>query len=72
MNNSEDLLKKALQLKPKEKFMVIEGLLNSLDEPSKDIDEIWKVEAEKRLLAYRNRKLKGIFYDDIFRNETKL
>ncbi len=64
--SSKELLKKALQLKPQERFFIVEGLLRSLDEPDKDIDEIWAREAEKRLNAYRKGKLKGIPMDEIF------
>ena len=59
MESSKTLLEKAVQLKPQERFVVIEGLLLSLDNPDKKIDEIWAIEAEKRLAAYRSGKLKG-------------
>jgi len=46
--------------------MLIEGLLTSLDEPDKTIDEIWAVEAEKRLKAYKEGKLKTVSYEEVF------
>jgi len=64
--NNKQILENALNLKPKDKIGIIEGLLNSLDEPDKSIDEIWAIEAEKRLKAYREGKLKGIEYSEIF------
>jgi len=66
MESSKTVLEKALQLKPQERFIVIDGLLLSLDEPNKEIDEIWAIEAEKRLAAYRSGKLKGIPFEEIF------
>lgn len=66
MDSSKTVLEKALQLKPQERIVVVEGLLMSLDEPDKEIDEIWAVEAEKRLAAYRGGKLKGIPYEEVF------
>jgi len=66
MDSSKTVLKKALQLKPQERIVVVEGLLMSLDEPDKEIDEIWTVEAEKRLAAYRSGKLKGISCEEVF------
>lgn len=60
MESSKTLLKKALQLRPQERFVIIEGLLLSLDEPDKKIEQIWAVEAEKRLAAYRSGNLKGV------------
>jgi len=63
---TEILLKEASNLKPQEKFMLIESLLLSIDEPNKAIDEIWANEAENRLKAYNNGKLEGISYEKIF------
>ena len=51
--STKEILEQALQLKPEERFIVIETLLKSLDEPDEKIDEIWALEAEKRLNAYR-------------------
>lgn len=65
MSNTE-VLEQALKLRPSEKFLVVEGLLNSLDEPDVELDEIWAIEAEKRLTAYREGKLKAIPLADVF------
>ena len=40
METPKSILAKALKMKPADKFIIIEGLLNSLDEPDKTIDEI--------------------------------
>ena len=68
MSNKE-ILKQAMKLKPEERFLIIEGLIKSLDEPDKNIDEIWAIEAEKRLKVYREGKLEGIPMDDIFKQK---
>ncbi|MFH1562615.1 MAG: addiction module protein [Nitrospirota bacterium] len=70
MEFSKTLVENALQLKPQEKFVIIESLLLSLDEPNKKIDEIWAIEAEKRLAAYRSGKLKGIPFEKVFGEKT--
>ena len=57
-----------MALKPEERFMIVEGLLKSLDEPDRKIDEIWAKEAEKRLKAYREGSLKGIPMEEIFKD----
>ncbi len=49
--SSKEILKQALKLRPEERFLVIEGLLKSLDEPDKIFDNIWAEEAERRLKA---------------------
>lgn len=54
-------------LKAEERFLIVEGLLKSLDEPDLKIDEIWAEEAEKRLKAYRAGRLEGIPMDEVFR-----
>jgi putative addiction module component (TIGR02574 family) len=65
---SKEILKEALQLKPEERFVVVEGLLKSLDEPDKRLDDIWVEEAEKRLKAYREGRLEGIPMEEIFKD----
>jgi putative addiction module component (TIGR02574 family) len=49
--------------------MIVEGLLKSLDEPDRELDEIWAEEAEKRLMAYREGKLEGIPIEAIFKDQ---
>lgn len=63
-----ELFKAALKLKPQEKYSLIEGLLKSLDEPNPEINAIWANEAEKRLNAYREGRMKGTPMGDIFKN----
>lgn len=65
---SKEILEQALQLKPEERLTVVEGLLKSLDEPDKKLDEIWAQEAEKRLKAYREGRLEGIPMEEIFKD----
>ena len=62
----EPVIKEVLQLKPQEKFVVIESLLESLDQPDKSLDEIWATEAEKRLKAYRAGKISAVPLDEVF------
>jgi len=66
---SEDVLKQAIKLSPDERFMVIEELIKSLDEPDGALDTMWAKEAEDRLKAYREGKLEGIDMEDIFKDE---
>ena len=66
---TKELLEQALKLKPEDRFTLVEGLIRSLDEPDKKLDDIWAEEAEKRLKAYREGKLEGIPMEDIFKEE---
>ncbi len=65
--SNKDILEMALKLKPEERFLIIEGLIKSIDEPDKTIDVIWAEEAEKRLKAYRDGKLQTIPAEEIFK-----
>ena len=67
--SGKDVLEQALKLKPDERFMVVEGLIKSLDEPDSSLDAIWAEEAEKRLKAYRAGNLEGIPMEEIFKEE---
>lgn len=64
--STNDVLEKALKLKPEGRFLVIEGLLKSLDEPDRRLDDIWADETERRLKAYREGRLEGIPMEEIF------
>ena len=71
METRKSLLKKALLLKPQDRFLLIDGLVRSLDEPNKGIDDIWAEEAEKRLRAYREGKTQGVQFRDVFGEELQ-
>ena len=58
--DSKKVLEYALALRPNEKFLVVEGILKSLDKPDASLDAIWGEEAERRVAAYREGSLKGI------------
>jgi putative addiction module component (TIGR02574 family) len=55
-----EILQKALTLKPAEKAELIDKLLSSLDMPDKELDELWAKEAEDRIEAYDQGKIKAI------------
>ena len=63
---SKEVLEKALKLDPEERFILVEGLIKSLDEPDKELKEIWGEEAEKRLKAYRDNEIKSVSAETTF------
>ncbi|MBZ0257397.1 addiction module protein [bacterium] len=67
--SARELLEKALKLEPEERFSIVEGLIQSLDNPDKNIDELWAQEAESRLQAYREGRLGGIAMEDVFEED---
>ena len=64
--SNEQILEYAMKLKPDERLLIIQALLQSLDIPDQKIDSIWIKEAENRLNAYKNGKLKGVPMEKVF------
>lgn len=62
LTQTKELYNKAVLLSPLERIELIESLFSSLDTPKKRnrIDKLWSAEAENRLKAYENGKLKSI------------
>ncbi len=67
---TKKLISEALQLKPAERFIVIEALIKSLDVPDPQIEEAWALEAKKRLKAYKAGKLETVSFEDMFGKST--
>jgi len=60
------LIDKALSLNPNEKFILIELLVKSINQPDEKVDKIWLEEAQKRLNAHRKGISKGIPVEEVF------
>jgi hypothetical protein len=58
METAQNVLEQALKMRPADRFLIIEGLLHSLDEADKTIEEIWAIEAEKRRKAIKAGSVK--------------
>ena len=67
--DSKKVLEFALALGPEERFLVVEGILRSLDKPDASLDAMWGEEAEKRLVAYREGRLEAVPMEEIFGEE---
>ena len=65
MSTAKDILKEAIQLEPTERVKLVDELITSLDSPDKDIDKLWAEEAESRLNAYKQGKLKAISLEEV-------
>lgn len=64
---AKEIIKEALKLNPEERFIIVESLIKSIDEPDKVLDDIWVDESEKRLKVYRNGQLEGIPLEEVFK-----
>ena len=59
------ILEEALTLRPAEKAELIDKLLSSLDKPDQEIDDLWAKEAESRIDAYEQGKIKAVILEKV-------
>ena len=69
--HQEAILEKALLLSPKDRAILIEKLLASLDQSDFTIDDLWAKEAEDRINAYEAGQLKAIPAEQVFKKYKK-
>lgn len=55
-----------MNLKAQERFLLIDWLIRSLNEPDKKIDDIWADEASKRLGTNRKGFTKPLSFNEVF------
>ena len=65
MTTTDNIIKEALTLRPSEKAQLIDKLISTLDKPDSEIDELWAKEAEDRIDAYDQGKLKAISLEKV-------
>jgi len=65
MSTAKDILKEAILLEPTEKAKLVDHLITSLDKPDKELDKLWAEEAESRLDAYKQGKLKSVSLGEV-------
>jgi hypothetical protein len=63
---TNEIIQEVINLKPQEKYLIIESLILSLNEPDKDIEKIWIEESQKRLDEYKNGNLKTLSFEEVF------
>jgi putative addiction module component (TIGR02574 family) len=65
---AEQLLTDALRLPPSERAELAERLFSSLDISQDELDRLWAKEADSRIDAYEQGKLKAIPAQKVFKN----
>ena len=65
MASTDNIFKEALTLSPSEKAQLIDKLISTLDKPDREIDELWAKEAEDRIDAYNQGKIKSISLEKV-------
>lgn len=64
---TQQVLEKAIHLPPVERAELVEKILSSFDRSSRDeIDALWAKEAEDRIDAYEQGKIKAIPASQVF------
>lgn len=64
---TQQVLEKAIHLPPMERAQLVEQILSSFDFPARDkIDALWAKEAEGRIDAYDQGKIKAIPASQVF------
>lgn len=66
MSPTKTIISKAINLRPAERFIIIDALIRSLDTPDPKIEKVWLKEAQKRLKAYKSGGLQTVSFEDIF------
>lgn len=61
-----EIFEQALSLKADDRFLLIEALLKSIDNPDTNINEIWEEEAQRRVDSYKKGDLKVINEEEFF------
>ncbi len=61
-----EIINEALILKPQERYLIIENLVQSLNQPNSEIDKLWIEESMKRVQAIKDGTLKTVSYEDVF------
>lgn len=67
MNTSAvKLLYQAMKLPAPERAALVEGLVESLDQPDPALDALWLKEAKSRIAAYRSGELEAVDAETVF------
>lgn len=61
-----DLIEMAEALPIEEKAILVERVLDSMYPHQKEIDDLWRIEAERRVADVRSGKVKPIPGDEVF------
>ncbi len=66
-SNSDSLLNDVLALPVNERIEVVEKLLQSLDVPNRQIEEVWAREADIRVENFDNGRLDSVSAEDVLK-----
>ncbi|WP_395343757.1 addiction module protein [Ningiella sp. W23] len=64
---SKELVNDALALSTNERVALVEQLLQSLNAPNDEINEVWAKEADARVLAYENNEISSKSFPEVLK-----
>jgi putative addiction module component (TIGR02574 family) len=59
------ILEDVMKLSPKERAILADQILSSLDQPDEYIDTLWRKEVEDRVLAFKKGQTKAISLKEV-------
>lgn len=65
----QEIIELALQLKAADRIEVVEKIMESLDKPDAEIDQVWAEEALQRARACDEGRMKTISFEEVFANK---
>ena len=60
MKSTETIFEEAKLLNPTERVRLIDQLMATIDIPDPNLDQLWKKEAENRIEAYEQGKIRAV------------
>ena len=70
-NTAKSIIDKALGLNSKERAIIAEELLASLDVSDSSLDVIWAKEADARIEAFNRGEIETVSVEEVFRKYQK-
>ena len=71
MTKKDQLLSQALKMNPSDRAEIADRILQSLDKPDKEIDKLWKKEAEDRIDAFETEDIQTVTVHEIITKYMK-
>jgi putative addiction module component (TIGR02574 family) len=67
MISKDELISEVVSLPVDIRLQLVERLLQSLNPPNKEVDDLWAVEAERRVGELERREVKTVPGDEVFK-----
>lgn len=71
MENIDRLRNRISNLPAVEKLKLVDAILEELDKPDPELDQVWATEAHKRREAYQKGKLETVSYNKVMEKHRR-